>query len=199
MNADWADGRGFCKPRIDPEYIDLAFAFTGRLLDQATGLQNNLNRWYDASVGRWLSEDPIGFNAGDANLYRYVGNGPTNGADPSGLDRQVVQIGIHTFLRTEIDGKTIELHFSILGYSKTGHSGGGTVLYDFYSTPAEDQALVDAWDQKWFPYIPLTYDCYSASILNIGTGMGIGIGAPPRPPKPPQGGGWSNPDGGGGF
>jgi RHS repeat-associated protein len=69
----------------DPDYVDLAFAYTGRLLDKATGLQNNLNRWYDARVGRWLSEDPIGFNAGDANLYRYVGNGPVNGVDPSGL------------------------------------------------------------------------------------------------------------------
>jgi hypothetical protein len=33
-----------------------------------------------------LSQDPIGFAAGDANLYRYVGNGPTNRTDPSGLD-----------------------------------------------------------------------------------------------------------------
>lgn len=28
---------------------------------------------------------PIGFAAGDANLYRYVGNSPTNRVDPSGL------------------------------------------------------------------------------------------------------------------
>ena len=46
-------------------YIDEAFAFTGRLFDQTTGLQNNLNRRYDASVGRWLSEDPIGLAAGE--------------------------------------------------------------------------------------------------------------------------------------
>ena len=32
-----------------------------------------------------MSEDPIGFAAGDANLYRYVGNSPTNFVDPSGL------------------------------------------------------------------------------------------------------------------
>ena len=41
---------------------------------------------YDPTIGRWLSEDPTGFDAGDANLYRYVGNGPTDGVDPSGLD-----------------------------------------------------------------------------------------------------------------
>jgi RHS repeat-associated protein len=65
-------------------YLDEAFAYTGRLFDLNTGLQNNLNRWYDASIGRWMSEDPIGFAAGDGNLYRYVGNGPVNGTDPSG-------------------------------------------------------------------------------------------------------------------
>jgi RHS repeat-associated protein len=70
-------------------YLDEAFAYTGRFFDSATGLQNNLNRWYDASTGRWLSEDPIGFAAGDANLYRYVGNSPTNGTDPSGLQAAI--------------------------------------------------------------------------------------------------------------
>ncbi|MBC7350991.1 MAG: RHS repeat-associated core domain-containing protein [Thermogutta sp.] len=55
--------------------IDSLFLFTGRPFDSDTQLQNNLNRWYDASVGRWLSEDPIGSAGADANLYRYVGNG----------------------------------------------------------------------------------------------------------------------------
>jgi hypothetical protein len=40
---------------------------------------------FDPSIGRWLEEDPIGFEAGDPNLSRYVGNNPTNGRDPSGL------------------------------------------------------------------------------------------------------------------
>ena len=29
----------------------------------------NPNRWYDATVGKWLSQDPIGFTAGDTNTY----------------------------------------------------------------------------------------------------------------------------------
>jgi RHS repeat-associated protein len=61
------------------------FKFTGRELDAVTGLQSNRARYYDAAIGRWTQEDPIGFAAGDANLYRYVGNGPTNFTDPSGL------------------------------------------------------------------------------------------------------------------
>lgn len=40
---------------------------------------------FDASVGRFTTTDPLGFAAGDPNLYRYVGNGPTNATDPSGL------------------------------------------------------------------------------------------------------------------
>jgi len=58
---------------------------TARPFDPDTQLQNNLNRWYDARVGRWLSEDPIGFAAGDGNLYRYALNGPVFTTDYDGL------------------------------------------------------------------------------------------------------------------
>jgi hypothetical protein len=38
----------------------------------------------DTATGRWLTKDPAGFMAQDANLYRYVGNDPTNATDPTG-------------------------------------------------------------------------------------------------------------------
>jgi RHS repeat-associated protein len=66
--------------------VDCLFGFTARPFDKATGLQNNLNRWYDPAVGTWASEDPIGFNAHDPNLYRYARNCPTNATDSTGLD-----------------------------------------------------------------------------------------------------------------
>ena len=65
--------------------VDHLFGFTGRPTEGETGLQNNLNRWYDPEVGTWLNEDPIGFEGGDANLSRYCGNNPVNMVDPSGL------------------------------------------------------------------------------------------------------------------
>jgi hypothetical protein len=37
-------------------------------------------------TGRWDSQDPLGFGAGDSDLYRYVGNDPTGAIDPDGLD-----------------------------------------------------------------------------------------------------------------
>jgi len=65
---------------------DHLFYFTARPLEKETGLQNNLHRWYEPPTGKWLSEDPIGFDAGDGNLYRYVGNMPATAKDPDGLD-----------------------------------------------------------------------------------------------------------------
>jgi RHS repeat-associated protein len=62
------------------------FGFTGRERDVESDLQFNRARYYDAAVGRWISEDPIGFAAGDTNLNRYVGNAPVDKVDPWGLE-----------------------------------------------------------------------------------------------------------------
>jgi len=77
--------------------VESLFLFTARPFDPDTGLQNNLNRWYDPAVGRWLSEDPIGFAAGDGNLYRYVRHAVTIRADARGLGPiwDAVMCGMH--------------------------------------------------------------------------------------------------------
>jgi hypothetical protein len=41
-------------------------------------------RYYDPKIGRFISEDPIGFEGEDINLYRYVYNIPVVFLDPSG-------------------------------------------------------------------------------------------------------------------
>ena len=43
-------------------------------------------RQYDSRLGRFISEDPIGFAGGDINLYGYVGNRPLAYKDPLGLN-----------------------------------------------------------------------------------------------------------------
>src|SRR5262249_32261507 len=58
------------------------FAFTGREWDKETGQYYFRARYYDPNTGDFLSQDPLGFAAGDPNLYRYIGNGPTNATDP---------------------------------------------------------------------------------------------------------------------
>jgi RHS repeat-associated protein len=62
------------------------YKFTGQQLDSATGLQHQDHREYNPSTQRWMSQDSLGFAAGDANLYRYVANNSTSWIDPSGMD-----------------------------------------------------------------------------------------------------------------
>ncbi|HUY34371.1 MAG TPA: RHS repeat-associated core domain-containing protein, partial [Pirellulales bacterium] len=59
--------------------------YAGYHPDANTGLDYADHRWYDPAVGRWISEDPLGFGGGDTNVSRYVGNSATNRVDPRGL------------------------------------------------------------------------------------------------------------------
>jgi RHS repeat-associated protein len=60
------------------------FGFAGMEYDSVTGLYYDHARYYDAAIGRFTTQDPKSFSAGDTNLYRYVGNGPTETTDPNG-------------------------------------------------------------------------------------------------------------------
>jgi RHS repeat-associated protein len=61
------------------------FLFTGREWITELGLYDYRNRVYSPDLGRFLQLDPIRFDAGDVNLYRYVNNNPVNLIDPLGL------------------------------------------------------------------------------------------------------------------
>jgi RHS repeat-associated protein len=65
--------------------ITTIYNYTGREYDSETGLYFYRARYYDPNTGGFISEDPIGFASEDTNIYRYVGNSPTNAIDPSGL------------------------------------------------------------------------------------------------------------------
>jgi len=62
------------------------FGFAGGLYEPPTGLVRFGARDFDPVVGRWTAKDPIGFAAGDSNLYGYVFDDPVNLLDPLGLD-----------------------------------------------------------------------------------------------------------------
>jgi RHS repeat-associated protein len=89
LNQITYDSYGNITHQTNPS-VTFRFGYTGREWDGETGQYYYRARYYDARVGRFLSTDPIGFSAGDANLYRYVGNSPTNATDPSGLDGEVL-------------------------------------------------------------------------------------------------------------
>jgi len=62
------------------------YLFTGRRLDEETGLYYYRARYYDVELGRFIGRDPIGYIDG-ASLYR--GYFVPNGLDPFGLEFQI--------------------------------------------------------------------------------------------------------------
>ncbi|WP_347277972.1 RHS repeat-associated core domain-containing protein [Alkalinema sp. FACHB-956] len=64
--------------------VDTRYRFTGREWDGESQQYYYRARYYDANTGRFIGQDPLGFAAGDSNLYRYVGNSPAMATDPSG-------------------------------------------------------------------------------------------------------------------
>jgi len=61
------------------------FMFTGREWIAEVGLYDYRNRVYSADLGRFIQTDPIRFDAGDVNIYRYVANNLVNATDALGL------------------------------------------------------------------------------------------------------------------
>jgi RHS repeat-associated protein len=83
-----------CDPQGNPPSVDDMFSadpyanrflYTGREFLKEANLYDYRNRVYSAELGRFLQSDPIRFDAGDGNIYRYVFNSPTMQLDSMGL------------------------------------------------------------------------------------------------------------------
>ncbi len=66
-------------PMADTEHL----MYTGKDLDEDTGLYYFNARWYDPGTGRFISEDPARFGS---NWYRYAASNPLKYFDPTGLN-----------------------------------------------------------------------------------------------------------------
>jgi RHS repeat-associated protein len=62
------------------------FMFTGREYSNMFGFYEYRARAYHSGLGRFMSEDSKGFDAGDYNLFRYCHNDPIDFTDPMGLE-----------------------------------------------------------------------------------------------------------------
>jgi len=61
------------------------YGWKGREWVPGPDIYYNRARFYDPLLGRFLSEDPLGYGGGDFNLYSFAWNSPRNWNDPSGL------------------------------------------------------------------------------------------------------------------
>ena len=177
--------------------------YTGRDSDSETGFYYYRARYYDPAIGRFISEDPIGFDSG-VNFYQYVYNNPLRFSDPFGNDvwlegpsgsepRGHLSINVG-----DPNGNYDSYSFGVNGdpgfggavYTDTSH--GGEILPDYYLHTAADEdarakALLDAELGSKAPYRPWrTCRNFSQNQFNKIKGLGIGTpGAPPpRTPAP---------------
>ncbi|HEY3118459.1 MAG TPA: RHS repeat-associated core domain-containing protein [Chloroflexota bacterium] len=73
------------------------YRFTGAELDSASGLYHMGARFYDPTIGRWLSEDSVQdryFKPMTLNYYAYVFGNPTVLIDPDGTAPCITATGI---------------------------------------------------------------------------------------------------------
>ena len=59
--------------------------YCGYFFDAESELYQVRNRYYDSSIGGFVTRDPIGYEGEDSNLYRYVQNNPIIYSDAKGL------------------------------------------------------------------------------------------------------------------
>jgi RHS repeat-associated protein len=101
--------------------IENPFTYTARESDIETGLMYYRARFFNPQIGRFISEDPIGLNAGDYNLYRYVSNNSINMKDPIGWEQCSIS-GIYIF-DVNVD-VTVSGSFENFGISTKGDYTG---------------------------------------------------------------------------
>jgi RHS repeat-associated protein len=99
------------KPRAKPA----GDAQSDSRFSQPVTFQPEERTMYDPTQGRWLAEDPIAFNAGDANLYRYVGNSPTDFTDPTGQQKMTDKEYEKDGIADAIDKETLKKIKGMMG------------------------------------------------------------------------------------
>jgi RHS repeat-associated protein len=143
--------------------------FQGRDYDAETGLYYFRYRYYDPRIGRFLTEDPLGFSAG-FNPYAFEHNDPVNLRDPLGL-----KVKVDPSLRQEYDraiqflrqDKRMNRMIRLLESSPTTYevtpepakTGWNTFLYNAFSpnvvqregnwVPAGKANPAISWDPKY--------------------------------------------------
>jgi RHS repeat-associated protein len=138
-NAITYDGFGNITAETDTNYRG-RYAWTGREIEVEIELQYNRARYFDAKTGRWISQDPLGFDAGDSNLYRYVANMATTLSDPSGLVNPVI---VGAYYAAGALSSAISLYKFVIGPSpvKTG-AGAWSVWYTIKAGSSDAREVI---------------------------------------------------------
>ena len=117
--------------------FSLRYRWAGREYDAEAGIYFFRARSYDATMQRFVQEDPSGF-AGGTNLYAYGDGNPTNGRDPNGFAKDVP-------LLHDSDFNSI---YSTPGDNFCGSCGGSGGDWDGDGDDDFEDAFNDQWDDQ---------------------------------------------------
>jgi RHS repeat-associated protein len=120
MNYNWLNNSGL---------TDDAYKYNGKEMNGDFGLNwsDYGARWYDASVGRWWSVDPLAEEYFGLNAYHYGINNPVNFNDPSGMSAVPV---------IDKENKTVTINAQLNFYGKG-------------ATSERSQAIANAIQNDW--------------------------------------------------
>jgi RHS repeat-associated protein len=147
------------------------FKFTGREWDSEILQYGFRARCYLPGAGRFESEDPLNFTAGDANLTRYVGNSPTTKIDPTGqgppppprfyfgplahgIQWAISDIDAAAALFPKIDAQIAAVEAAIIRCDK---SESKTTKFDF-GTPLKEMKDLEFALRVWYAIIGQDFD-----------------------------------------
>jgi len=121
----------------------LNLRFPGQYYDSETGLAYNVNRSYDAAIGRYIESDPLGLAAG-VNTFAYVGGNPLILSDQLGLFSISGSVGGEStpvkgvsgsyggFITGGGDKGQFDAGVNMTSGTKTGFNGGLGIAVDFW-------------------------------------------------------------------
>jgi RHS repeat-associated protein len=141
------------------------FQFTGREFDAETGLRYYRFRYFDPTIGRFISEDPIGFDGG-INFYQYVQNNPSLLIDPFGLSSMTFNRANGTLTLYDKNGNVVAVCTAANNTTRSsnGHWPNGTYPFSSHNNHPPD------------PNGP--YGSYGIDVFDVPgrTGMGVHSG-----------------------
>ncbi len=163
------------------------YKFTGYERDSETQLDYAFARYYNSRLGRLMSADPLMGSSGDPqtlNRYAYVGNSPTNFADPSG-----------THKCNAPQGQSIPAPCDGGGYGDGSDDGWGLdsgAEFDFYwgklTSYSESGGYYTSWDYMAFwGYGGISYNPVGTSGTSCDSINGSGGTLPLNTPGDPSG------------
>ena len=111
-------------------------------------------RWYDPSLGRFTTEDPI---KDGSNWYAYANNNPLRFVDPTGLTLE---------LSEDTGDRERELYNKAVDYLKSSESGAklfdklekSETVFKVEVKPADDQYDPNTDTATWNPYSGVDID-----------------------------------------